>query len=483
LAERFATARENAQAPAPTALLTHTRVCRDDSVYTRPFETMRHLETKQHAHLLSWHGKSAKCALCLLLLGLCASAQLPEPPGWFAGDVHVHLDCGVAGGLTVTPDYIFKRMQMNHLAVVGLLADMGNAEVRDAPRDLPKINGKDFSQSTRQQILHWDAEWHYDPRGVTFEQKAIGGHLILLGLRHGEKKFSEYTYPVIEWAKQRRAVVGLAHMQYLHNDIPQDLDCCSPLEYPVETALGSIDFLMEDVNGGESAIQAYYRLLNCGFRPGFAASTDFPCNRHEAPGTLLTYVRMPGEKLSYRGWIEGLAKGRTVVSRGAHDEFLNLKVNGTAQPGDEVRLKNKGTVRVSVLWPAAKPMTGRIELVRNGVVVASQDAKTAPGSPALLEASQEFARSGWLCARRMDAKGHRVHTGAVFLSVDGAKVRASSTDAEFFVRFIDHLIRQTSPGGAWSDYFPHEREPAQNRYRLAKAIYERIAAEAKAQGN
>jgi hypothetical protein len=427
--------------------------------------------------------RHAGITFCLLLMARSAPAQFPESGDWFAGDVHVHLDCGVAGGLTVTPEDIFRRMQMNHLAVVGLLADMGNAEVRDAPRDLPKINGKDLPQSTGQQILHWDAEWHYDPRGVTFEQKAIGGHLILLGLRHGEKKFSEYTYPVIEWAKKQGSVVGLAHMQYLHNDIPRDLDCCSPLEYPVETALGSIDFVMEDVNGGESAIQAYYRLLNCGFRPGLAASTDFPCNRHEPPGTLLTYVRIPEGKLSYRGWIEGLAKGRTVVSRGAHDEFLDFKVNETAQPGDEVRLKKKGTVRVSIRWLAAKPMTGRIELVRNGAVVASQDAKTAPGSPALLEVPQEFAQSGWLCARRMDAKGHSVHAGAVFVSVNGAKVRASSTDAEFFVRFIDHLIRQTSAGGAWSKYFPHEREQAQSRYRQAKTICERIAAEAKAQGN
>src|SRR5690349_20392782 len=123
----------------------------------------------------------AECTLWLLPAAVWAWAQLPEPPGWFAGDAHVHLDCGVAGGLTVPTEDIFARMRINHLAVVGLLADMGNAEVRDAPRDLQKINGKDLPQSTREQILHWDAEWHYDPRGVTFEQKAIGGHLILLG--------------------------------------------------------------------------------------------------------------------------------------------------------------------------------------------------------------------------------------------------------------------------------------------------------------
>lgn len=418
----------------------------------------------------------------LLLAAPCLAAQGPEPPGWFAGDAHVHCDCGVAGGLTVTPEEIFAAMRTNRLAVVSLLADMGNGEVRDAARDLPQINGSDLALSTARQILHWDAEWHFDPRGVTFDRKVIGGHLILLGLHHGEPVFSEYTHPVIEQAKRQKAVVGFAHMQYLNNEIQQDLDCCSPLEYPVETALGTIDFLMEDVNGAESAIQSYYRVLNCGFRPGLAAATDFPCNRHQAIGTQLTYVRLPGGKLSYRGWIEGLAAGRTVASRNAHREFLDLKVNGKASPGDEISLAGRGKVEVDVRWSVAEPLEGRIEVVRNGVVVASRDAAASPDAPVNLHASVDCTESAWIAARRMDASGHRLHTGAVYVTVNHAPVRASSGDAQFFVEFIDNLIRQTSPGGAWVGLFPHERQAAQERYRRARAVYERIAAEARAQG-
>jgi hypothetical protein len=266
-------------------------------------------------------------------------------------------------------------------------------------------------------------------------------------------------------------------MQYLPDGIPKDLDCCAPLEYPVEVALGEIDFLMEDVRGGESAILAYYRLLNCGFRPGFAAATDFPCNRHEPLGTLLTYVLIADEKLTYRKWIDGLATGRTVFSRNAHNEFLDLKVNGTKRPGDQVDLKSSGKVSVSVRWSGSGQQAGRIELVQNGAVVASGE------SPSALETAVAFARSGWLCARVMDEKGHRVHTGAVFVSVDGAPVRASADDADYFVAFIDNLIRQTSPGGAWSEYFPHDREAAQARYHHARAVYERIRAEARRKAN
>jgi hypothetical protein len=428
---------------------------------------------------------SARLAIVVLTVALALLAQSsnPEPPGWFSGDLHVHCDCGVAGGLTVTPEQVFAAMNINRLAVVSLLADMGNGEVRDAARDLPKISGVDFPLSTPLQILHWDAEWHFDPRGVTFEQKAIGGHLILLGLPRGKAVFSQYTYPVIDRAKQQKAVVGYAHMQYLNNDIPQDLDCCAPLEYPVETALGTIDFLSEDVHGADSAIQAYYRLLNCGFRPGLAAATDFPCNFHEPVGTQLTYVRTADGKLTYRGWIDGIARGRTVVSRNAHREFLDLKVNAKAAPGDDVALRGKGSVEVDARWSAAVPLTGRIELVRNGVVVASREASAAPGSPAILHATIDFTESGWICGRRTDAKGHQLHTGAIYVSLNGEPVRASSADADFFVRFIDNLIQRTAPGGAWSGFLDHDRDAAHARYRRAKGIYQRIADEARTRGH
>ena len=280
------------------------------------------------------------------------SAEGPEPPDWFAGDAHVHrgIGCGRSNETEMlSPQQLLDMMDVNNLAVISVLADAGNGEIKFADQDLAMINGQDNSVSTPQRIVHWDAEWHYDPEGVTFERKMIGGHLILLGLKQGGQPFAQYTYPIFEWAKKQGGIAGFAHMQYLPfafypppDGIPTSLDCCAPLEYPVETALGSASFLMEDVHGSDSALQAYYRILNTGFRPGLAASTDYSCNDNEPLGTLLTYVRIPDGHLTYDKWIEGLANGRTVVSRNAHNEFLDLKVNGTAQPGDEIRLEGNG---------------------------------------------------------------------------------------------------------------------------------------------
>src|SRR3954470_16259426 len=87
-----------------------------------------------------------------------------------------------------------------------------------------------------------------------------------------------------------------------------------------------------------AAIHAYYRLLNNGFRPGLAAGTDYPCNGGQALGSLLTYAQPSGGQMTYQDWIKAIKNGRTVISRNAHNEYLNLVVNGTATPGDQINL-------------------------------------------------------------------------------------------------------------------------------------------------
>ena len=427
------------------------------------------------------------------------STQVPEPAGWYAGDMHVHRSCGGSPDALAT---MYQMMAPNNLAAISLLADMGNGEVQNPTTDLPLVNGQDASISTPGRIVHWDAEWHWDPTYTQYSHQALGGHIVVLGVSEAQQIWQEYTYPIFEWAHQQGGIAGFAHLQYLDNAIPQGLTCCTPIEYPVEVALGSADFISEDVDDtnwagdgeplgppvgdGEpmsptAALEAYYRLLNCGFRPGFAAGTDYPCNWSDPLGSLLTYVEVAGGNMTYRNWIDGIALGRTVVSRNAHHEFVNLLVNNTASPGDEVKLPSAGSVTVNVEWTADEALTGTLEIVSNGTVVASQAASVAPGAPATFNSTVSFAHSGWLAARRMDANGaHQVHTAAVFVTVAGAPVRASVDDANFYVQWMDTLLQNTSPGGSWNVYFPTSLSAAQARYQAAKALFQEIATEAAA---
>jgi hypothetical protein len=79
----------------------------------------------------------------------------------------------------------------------------------------------------------------------------------------------------------------------------------------------------------------------------------------------------------------------------------------------------------------------------------------------------------------MGARGHRVHSAATFVTVDGKPVRASAADAEFFIQWIDNLIARTTPPADWSAYLAHDREQAHARYLKARELYTAIAASAR----
>jgi hypothetical protein len=354
---------------------------------------------------------------------------------------------------------------------------MGDGEVKDSFKDLPKVNGKDAIQSEPGRIVHWDAEWHFDPYGTTFEHKALGGHLVLLGLKEAHTIWDESPYKIIEYGKSQDAIVGFCHLQYLNDAIQNELNCCIPVDYPVEAALGTIDFLSEDVWLNDAAINAYYKILNCGFRPGWAAGTDFPCNNSQPFGSLLTYVQVKDQPMTYRKWVEGIKNGRTVVTTNGHVEFLDFHVNGAASPGDEIKLKKKGTINPEVTWTTTKELTGRIEFICNGKVVATKEGTSRPGEPVRLKTELKIDESSWICARRMDTTGHQSHTAPVYISVKDKPVRASEEDAQFFVDWIDNILANIKPEGPWNQYFTHDLDVVQQRYEKARNVYKTIALE------
>ena len=415
------------------------------------------------------------------------SQKGPEPAGWYAGDMHVHRNCGTDSVVDV--QQLAKMMEVNDLAVISVLADMGNGEVLYSKKDLSKVNGQPAPESVNGRLVNWDVEWHWDATYSQFEKQALGGHLVLLGLQNAQQIWEESPYKVLDWGKKQGAVSGFAHMEYLNDSIQNKLNCCIPVDYPVEAAMETIDFVSEDVfgagspNGGnyfaDGAINAYYKLLNCGFRISLVAGTDYPCNNYEPLGTVLTYVQVPGNKeLTYSKWVEGIAKGRTVVSRNAHNEFLDLKVNGTEGPGAEINIAKGEELTISVNWSANQNLSGPLEIVSNGKVIATQEATADKGNSEGITHKQVFNESGWICARRMGNGGHMVHTSPVYVTIDHQPVRASAADADFFIRWIDNILHNIQPGGEWNRFFPNDYESVSDRYNRAKQIYQQIKKEA-----
>lgn len=401
----------------------------------------------------------------------------PEPTDWYAGDIHVHRSCD--GSKPIPTSDLPDMMKVNHLSVISVLGDMGNNFSADRMEDLHRVNGADSPLSDSGQIIHYGAEWHWDATQWEFSHQALGGHLVLLGLHEAHKIWDPATYKVLEWAGKQHAVRGFAHIQYLNDKIQNKLNCCIPIDYPVEAALKNIEFISEEQpRGSENGILAYYRLLNCGFRLSLAGGTDYPCNQG-ALGGVLTYVEVPDKKLTYQKWIEGIAAGRTVVSRDAHNEFLNLKVNETEGPGKSIRFKKEGKVRIQVIWSVTKETYGMVELVSNGRVIAREKGIARPGAPLILASTRAFSKSGWICARRMDSLGrvHFLHTSPVYVYVNDLPIRASARDANYFVVWINNILKRIEPGGPWNLYFPNDLETVKAHYLKARRIYSGIASE------
>ncbi|HUQ65705.1 MAG TPA: CehA/McbA family metallohydrolase, partial [Flavitalea sp.] len=423
-------------------------------------------------------------ANCIFTINAGISKIKTQPVGWYSGDIHVHRNCG--SDSVLNESILSDKMKENDLDVISVLADMGNGEVKDAKTDLQKITGADASQSQKNRIIHWDAEWHWDATYSNFNHQALGGHLVLLGLKNASQMWEESPHKILEWAKAQGAARGFCHMEYLNDSIQNELNCCIPIDYPVEAVLGNIDFISEDVYGtdspnngnynSEAAMNAYYKLLNCGIRLGLAAGTDYPCNDYEPFGKLLTYVKT-GNNLTYNKWVDGIKKGRTVVSRTGNNEFLQLKINGSSEPGDEISLPTGKQMDISVTWTSSIPVNGIIELVCNGKVIASHTGYCSPRKPVTFKTKHTVSQSSWIIARRMYKGEHQSHTAPVYITVNKKPVRAAADDAMYFVKWIDNILTNISPGGKWSSYYTKNVDSIKARYLAARNIYRKIASE------
>ena len=100
--------------------------------------------------------RGAQLLLSILLIAvpgsLCGqSTARPEPSDWFAGDPHLHrgIGCGRSNEKEMlTPQQLLNMMKVNNLAVISVLADAGNGEIKYADQDLQMITGQDNPNKT-----------------------------------------------------------------------------------------------------------------------------------------------------------------------------------------------------------------------------------------------------------------------------------------------------------------------------------------------
>lgn len=276
-------------------------------------------------------------------------------------------------------------------------------------------------------------------------------------------------------------VVGVAlglfdSVQLCHNHYHRETTA------PIGWGMAGADVEKEQKEWGRDELflrtnSTYYRFLNCGFR--LAATGGSAMGVMAVPlGYSRTYAKLDGP-LTEANYLAAIHAGRTFATSGP---MLILTADGL-DCGSEIRCSATASkpIRIEARLRSIQPIDS-LELIANGKVIKTVSLGGRLSSPMLEESiamAFEPRRSGWVAARAIftapDGHLRQAHTSPVYISVDG-KPTASKADAEYMIRWIDHLTQVADkPGRYKSDA---ERSQVQAIYRQARQKYQDIARQA-----
>ncbi len=420
--------------------------------------------------------------------------------GWWSGDLHVHMNYG--GAYRATPATLRAMADAEDLHVVFNL--IVNKEQRIP--DITWFTGRPDPVSTSRTLLRHDQEFH----------TSWWGHQSLLGLTSHVllPDYAGYTgtaawslHPsnatVADLARAQGALVGYVHPFDHVPDPARDGDPAAyplvgfesgdPIGLPVDAALGKLDFYEAVGLSDHRATNAiWYRLLNCGFRIPAGAGTDAMTNYASLRGPVgmnRVFVKTGGP-LDFDRFLAGLKAGRSVATNGPLVE-LGLRPRGSlapwSEPGDELRLPTgKHALEARVSLRSIVPVD-RLEIVRNGEVVASLapggdpplQGKPSTGGGTSVDATVNLAAFGsaWYVVRAHSERSrHPVldfypfgTTSPVFVTVGGAPVRSAS-DARYFMRWIDRVREAAGAHAGWNT--DAEKQGVLAQLAQARAVFE-----------
>ena len=390
--------------------------------------------------------------------------------GWYSGDNHIHPNYG--GHYFIQPIDLRNKAQAEDLNVAnGMIANYwGNSRVED----LEHFLGHPHPHGDERTLVYYNEEY----------RPSYFAHLSLLNLVELITPFyigsvgtaNHALYPdnasVLRRVHEQGGIGGYVHPFGLSHRDPVAAGPGGARELPVDAILGVADFvdvacIWSDELG---TAEIWYRLLNTGSRIPATAGTDAMTDiwRHPAVGTTRSYVYTGKKTLDYDEWADAMAGGHAFVTSGP---ILAFDVSGKGM-GQELVVSKGDAVTVSASARSIFAMD-RLELVHNGEIirtVESDGGKTIEGSWELTVES-----SGWLAVRVLGPSQHGAmdsylfaHTNPVYVVADGAPIRSSS-DALFFVNWIDDTIRELQSLDRWDD--PAHKAEVLATFEKARDLY------------
>jgi hypothetical protein len=419
--------------------------------------------------------------------------------GWYSGDTHIHAggcahyQCPTEG---VSPETMIRHVRGEGLAIGDVLTwgpswyyqkqfFTGHAESPAATLEHPELQAANNASlqpratpEDSESILRYDVE-------VSGFPSSHAGHLVLLRLRDQDypgtkliEDWPSWNLPILKWARAQGSVGGYAHcgsgMVVDSTDLPNyeipPMDGIGTQEAIVDVTHGLVDFLSGCDTWPLAELNAWYHMLNCGFRLAMIGETDYPCISGERPGVGRSYVRLdsrPAGDSGYEAWIRGLQQGRLYCGDG-RSHFLDFKVQGRRSGEEDVVLGAPGNVRIEATVAARlepqptseteairnAPMRGwhlenarigntreiAVELVANGIA-AGKTTVVADGLPHQIHFDTLLAQSSWLALRIMPSS----HTHPLFVRLGDKPIRASRLSAQWCRDCVDKIWESKSP--------------------------------------
>ena len=346
-------------------------------------------------------------------------ANLPAK-GWYGADDHLH----IARTHKEVDPLVLKMMQAEDIHVGNTLQ-----------------MGRSHSFSITPQHSHGPESYyqegdHMIATGQENLRTHFLGHTITLGAKEPLLDTENYLIYRLFWeqAIKQGGINGYAHFGLSHmtsNGPALGLSLAAPH--------GFLHF-MEVLQFNQANYDAWYDMLNLGFRITPTAGSDYPCVAPRLPGQERFYTRVDGE-FTYQNWLEGVRLGRTFVTTGP---LLELNINGR-DIGDTIHLKQGGSLTVegvlrydpqkSLLSPyfmegytdPDKSFPAGLQLVVNGRVVRSFP-RTDDSGIVKFTIELDVNEASWIALRTIDSllsvyssqrRHSTAHTAPIFVTVDG----------------------------------------------------------------
>ena len=453
----------------------------------------------------------------------------PSRFGWYPGETHIHAaGCShyetptegvdpqtmirhvrgealsVGNVLTWGPCYYYQRQFFTGRAF-SPAASLEHPELQWANNAswVPQETSKDLES-----VIRYDVE-------ISGFPSSHAGHLVLVRLSDQDypdtsviEDWPSWNLPILRWARAQNAVIGYAHCAIgmavdsvdLPNYLMPDFGGIGTNEAIVDVTYGLVDFLSGAEYLPTYELNAWYHMLNCGFRLVMVGETDYPCISDDRPGVGRSYVQLqsrPKGDAGYEEWIAGLQAGDMYFGDG-RSHVLEFGISGHAPDGREVRLGAPAELVVAATvagWLAPQPTREtraikdsaafatpawhierarigdsrevEVELVMNGSPVARKSIR-ADGTPVGVSFDVTVTESSWLAIRVLPSS----HTHPIFVLVDEAPIRASRRSAEWCRDAVDRLWAAKSGFIRAS-----ERADAAAAFQHARSVYEAIAGE------